>query len=140
MNDLLETVINTLAIGGLYALIALGYTLVYGILRFINFAHSDIVSWGAWIAFTIATAAGWLTSGSHSMFAVPFVFWCAMIGFVVYVHHTHTEVHWHDERGTKACPSSESLHAKFTACYRCTYRLCDDVRRRRALNRSHSRV
>jgi omega-6 fatty acid desaturase (delta-12 desaturase) len=32
-------------------------------------------------------------------FVVPFVFWCAMIGFVVYVHHTHTEVHWHAERG-----------------------------------------
>ena len=30
--------------------------------------------------------------------AVPFMFWCAMIGFVVYVHHTHTEVAWHDER------------------------------------------
>jgi omega-6 fatty acid desaturase (delta-12 desaturase) len=29
---------------------------------------------------------------------VPFLFWCAMIGFVVYVHHTHTEVHWHAER------------------------------------------
>lgn len=31
-------------------------------------------------------------------FAVPFLFWTAMIGFVVYVHHTHTEVHWHEER------------------------------------------
>lgn len=31
--------------------------------------------------------------------AVPFLFWCAMIGFVVYVHHTHTSVSWHDERG-----------------------------------------
>jgi branched-chain amino acid transport system permease protein len=78
VNDLLETVINTLAIGGLYALIALGYTLVYGILRFINFAHSDIVSWGAWIAFTIATGAGWLTSGSHSWFAVPVVLLATM--------------------------------------------------------------
>ena len=73
MNDLLETTINTLAIGGLYALIALGYTLVYGILRFINFAHSDIVAWGAWIAFTIATAGGWLTAEGHSKLALPIV-------------------------------------------------------------------
>jgi len=31
-------------------------------------------------------------------FLVPFLFWCAMIGFVVYVHHTHTDVQWHAER------------------------------------------
>jgi branched-chain amino acid transport system permease protein len=71
-GDLLQTTINFLAVGGLYALIALGYTLVYGILQFINFAHSDIVSWGAWIAFTVAGAAGWLTTGSPA-FALPVV-------------------------------------------------------------------
>jgi branched-chain amino acid transport system permease protein len=88
VNDLLETIINTLAIGGLYALIALGYTLVYGILRFINFAHSDIVSWGAWIAFTIATAGGWLTAEGHSVFAIPVVLLstmalCAAMGVTI---------------------------------------------------------
>jgi len=31
-------------------------------------------------------------------FVAPFLFWCAMIGFVVYVHHTHTAVHWHADR------------------------------------------
>jgi acyl-lipid omega-6 desaturase (Delta-12 desaturase) len=31
-------------------------------------------------------------------FAVPFLFWCTMIGFVVYVHHTHVRVAWHDDR------------------------------------------
>jgi omega-6 fatty acid desaturase (delta-12 desaturase) len=34
--------------------------------------------------------------------AVPFLFWCAMIGFVVYVHHTHTAVRWHDDRSAWA--------------------------------------
>ena len=63
MSELLQTTINTLAVGGLYALIALGYTLVYGILRFINFAHSDVVAWGGWLAFTVASAAGWLVAG-----------------------------------------------------------------------------
>lgn len=46
---------TALAIGSLYALIALGYTMVYGILKFINFAHSDIVVLGAWVSYTLAT-------------------------------------------------------------------------------------
>jgi branched-chain amino acid transport system permease protein len=71
-SDLLQTTINFLAVGGLYALIALGYTLVYGILRFINFAHSDIVAWGGWIAFTVASTRGWLGAGSPA-FALPIV-------------------------------------------------------------------
>ena len=50
MTKFLQTLVNSIALGSLYALIALGYTLVYGILRFINFAHSDIVTSGAWIA------------------------------------------------------------------------------------------
>src|SRR5438105_15446689 len=53
--DLLQTLVTALAVGSLYALIALGYTMVYGILKFINFAHSDIVVWGAWISYTLAS-------------------------------------------------------------------------------------
>ena len=88
MSDLLQTTINTLAVGGLYALIALGYTLVYGILRFINFAHSDIVAWGGWIAFTVASAAGWLASGQSPAFAMPIVLLvtmaiCAAMGVTI---------------------------------------------------------
>ena len=86
-GDLLQTTINFLAVGGLYALIALGYTLVYGILRFINFAHSDVVAWGGWIAFTVASAAGWLGTGSPA-FALPVVLLvtmalCAALGVTV---------------------------------------------------------
>ncbi len=88
MSDFLQTTINFLALGGLYALIALGYTLVYGILRFINFAHSDVVSWGGWLAFTIAGAAGWLASGSAPWFALPLVLIgtmavCAALGITI---------------------------------------------------------
>jgi branched-chain amino acid transport system permease protein len=54
MADFVQTLITALAVGGLYALIALGYTMVYGILKFINFAHSDIVVLGAWISYTLA--------------------------------------------------------------------------------------
>jgi branched-chain amino acid transport system permease protein len=55
MADFAQTLMTSLAVGSLYALIALGYTMVYGILKFINFAHSDIVVWGAWISFTLAS-------------------------------------------------------------------------------------
>lgn len=42
MQELLPYLINGISIGGQYALIAIGYTLVYGILRLINFAHGDV--------------------------------------------------------------------------------------------------
>jgi branched-chain amino acid transport system permease protein len=54
MADFAQTLMTALAVGSLYALIALGYTMVYGILQFINFAHSDIVVLGAWLSFTLA--------------------------------------------------------------------------------------
>lgn len=57
------------------------------------------VAWIALLAWA-AQASGQATSTLLlAGFVAPFLFWCAMIGFVVYVHHTHTEVHWHDERG-----------------------------------------
>ena len=47
MTQLVQTLTDGIAVGALYALIALGYTLVYGILQFINFAHSDVIMLGA---------------------------------------------------------------------------------------------
>ncbi|HZZ83984.1 MAG TPA: branched-chain amino acid ABC transporter permease [Anaeromyxobacteraceae bacterium] len=48
---LLQQLANALALGSLYALIAIGYTMVYGILRLINFAHGDVFMLGAYVAF-----------------------------------------------------------------------------------------
>src|SRR6266487_6849606 len=42
MAEFLQQLVNGLSLGSIYALIALGYTMVYGVLRFINFAHSDV--------------------------------------------------------------------------------------------------
>ena len=42
MRELIPYLINGVSVGGQYALIAIGYTLVYGILRLINFAHGDV--------------------------------------------------------------------------------------------------
>src|SRR5690242_19244434 len=44
--------------GSLYALIALGYTMVYGIIELINFAHADVVTFGGFISLTMVTAFG----------------------------------------------------------------------------------
>ncbi|MGZ4987211.1 MAG: branched-chain amino acid ABC transporter permease [Limisphaerales bacterium] len=51
MSEFLQQIINGLSLGAIYALIALGYTMVYGILRFINFAHSDVFMVGAYMGF-----------------------------------------------------------------------------------------
>lgn len=53
MEEFLQQLTNGLAVGGVYALIALGYTMVYGILRLINFAHGDLFTLGAYLGFTL---------------------------------------------------------------------------------------
>ena len=54
MTEFLQQLINGLAFGSILALIAIGYTMVYGILRFINFAHGDIFMLGAFAGFYLA--------------------------------------------------------------------------------------
>src|SRR5215208_5358922 len=51
MSEFFQQIINGLSLGAMYALIALGYTMVYGVLRFINFAHSDVFMVGAFIGY-----------------------------------------------------------------------------------------
>ncbi len=53
MAEFLQQLLNGLSLGAIYALIALGYTMVYGVLRFINFAHSDVFMVGAFIGYYI---------------------------------------------------------------------------------------
>src|SRR6185503_6850516 len=54
MAELLQQLINGLSLGAIYALIALGYTMVYGVLRFINFAHSEVFMVGAFTGYYMA--------------------------------------------------------------------------------------
>ncbi len=56
MSHLAQNLINGTLLGGLYALIAIGYTMVYGILRLINFAHGDILMWGVYFALYMVIA------------------------------------------------------------------------------------
>ncbi|MGC9325729.1 MAG: branched-chain amino acid ABC transporter permease [Desulfomonilia bacterium] len=53
MHVLLEQLINGLTIGSFYALIALGYSMVYGILKLINFAHGDFFTLGSYLGYTV---------------------------------------------------------------------------------------
>ncbi|MBO4312467.1 MAG: branched-chain amino acid ABC transporter permease, partial [Desulfovibrionaceae bacterium] len=58
MNELLQQILNGLAVGGIYALVALGYTMVYGVLKLINFAHGDLFTVGAYFGFTLLVSCG----------------------------------------------------------------------------------
>lgn len=91
MTAYADTLIATITVGSLYALVALGYTLVYGVLKFINFAHSDIFVLGAWTSFTAATVLmGWLGIGAEGApwwlgFVVLGValFVCGLTGYLI---------------------------------------------------------
>jgi branched-chain amino acid transport system permease protein len=66
MDIFLQQIINGLVLGSMYALVALGYTMVYGIISLINFAHGEVLMVGALTAWTVVTvlkdsgAPGWL--------------------------------------------------------------------------------
>jgi branched-chain amino acid transport system permease protein len=58
MATFLQQLVNGLSIGSIYALIALGYTMVYGVLNLINFAHSEVFMVGAFVGFFVASFLG----------------------------------------------------------------------------------
>ena len=53
MINFLSSLVNGISLGSVYAIIALGYTMVYGIAKMLNFAHGDVIMIGAYIAFTV---------------------------------------------------------------------------------------
>lgn len=86
MDIFLQQLINGLILGSIYALVALGYTMVYGILELINFAHGEIVMMGAMVALTVINAlAGTALPGPlivvmGAMAAIPA---CMVLGFAI---------------------------------------------------------
>jgi len=70
MDTFVQQLINGLTIGSIYALIALGYTMVYGILRLINFAHGDIYMVGAYAGYLLAVHLGFSNNPSIFGFIV----------------------------------------------------------------------
>jgi branched-chain amino acid transport system permease protein len=87
VTKFLQTLMDGVAVGSLYALIALGYTMVYGILQFINFAHSDVFVLGAWISYTIAVALGYATAQpplwGGLLILVAAMAACGAVGFTI---------------------------------------------------------
>ena len=86
METFLQQLINGLSLGAIYALVALGYTMVYGVLRLINFAHGDVYMLGAFAGYFIANAL--------KLDANPSVLWailvtmgamavCAVVGILI---------------------------------------------------------
>src|ERR1700743_309297 len=53
MDTFIQQIVNGLVLGSMYALVALGYTMVYGVLNLINFAHGDVMMGGAMVGVTI---------------------------------------------------------------------------------------
>src|SRR5712691_8827746 len=56
MDIFIQQMINGLTLGAVYAMVALGYTMVYGIIQLINFAHGEVVMFGAMVAFSVIGA------------------------------------------------------------------------------------
>lgn len=88
MDILLQQLVNGLVVGSIYALIALGYTMVYGILGLINFAHGEVVMIGAMVTISCLNLLLGLDTGlpgpllvvASLLLAVPL---CAALGFTI---------------------------------------------------------
>ena len=81
-QQFMQQMINGISLGSIYALLALGYTMVYGIIRLINFAHGDILMLGAFGGFFVFSALGItpLTFLVAFLVAMPL---CAIIGVII---------------------------------------------------------
>lgn len=79
MQEFIQQLINGMSLGAIYALIALGYTMVYGVILLINFAHGDIMMVGAYVGFFSISVLG-----SNIVIAMIFAMvTCAILGVVI---------------------------------------------------------
>ena len=83
VNEFLQQLINGLSLGAIYALLALGYTMVYGVLRFINFAHADVFMVGSFVGYYAAQKipTGTLWGGLAVLLAAMLA--CALLGMAI---------------------------------------------------------
>ena len=79
MSLFLNQLINGMHVGSIYALVALGYTMVYGIVKLINFAHGDILMIGAYTAILTLTSLGW----SAPLALVSAIVMCVVFGVLI---------------------------------------------------------
>src|SRR5574337_1232382 len=86
MDFILQQFINGVTVGGVYALIALGYTMVFGVLKLINFAHGDVFMVGAYLSHHFAHKTGIAEQPSVVGALGPLafaMFGCALLGVVI---------------------------------------------------------
>ncbi len=86
MTDILQHTINGLSLGSIYALIALGYTMVFGILKLINFAHSEVYMLGAFFGYFTARYFGLADAPSAVNLVLVILVamsGCALVGFTI---------------------------------------------------------
>jgi branched-chain amino acid transport system permease protein len=83
VSEFLQQVINGVSLGAIYALIALGYTMVYGVLRFINFAHSDVFMLGAFAGYYLGPRFAKETMFGGTVVLLLAMLICAVIGIVI---------------------------------------------------------
>jgi branched-chain amino acid transport system permease protein len=83
MGQFLQQLINGIQIGSIYALIALGYTMVYGIVRLINFAHADIFMVGAYVGFFVAPIMARIFGGAFIPTIIAAMVATGLLGFVM---------------------------------------------------------
>ncbi|MBQ9975398.1 MAG: branched-chain amino acid ABC transporter permease [Clostridia bacterium] len=76
--DIITTLINGLSLGGIYAMIALGYTMVYGIAKMLNFAHGDIIMAGGYTIFVLLNM-----TGNPIAAILGAVVFCVVLGVVI---------------------------------------------------------
>ncbi len=110
MEQLAQSLLNGLTIGAFYALVALGYTMVYGVLKLINFAHGDLFMWGAYLGWTFLTLASFLVAKAGPFALVPAVIFVmitvGLIGVLL------ERVAYRPLRGRAACPPSSPHWAR----------------------------
>ncbi|MBQ3133781.1 MAG: branched-chain amino acid ABC transporter permease [Clostridia bacterium] len=75
----LSHLINGLSLGSIYAIIALGYTMVYGIAKMLNFAHGDVIMVGGYISYIVAHNLGWGAIGGILMSILV----CTVLGVLI---------------------------------------------------------
>ena len=76
---IIQQLLNALSLGSMYALIAIGYTMVYGVLRLINFAHGDIMMVGAFLAFI-----AYSMTGSFTLAVLIAIIGASIVGVLTY--------------------------------------------------------
>ncbi len=81
--EFIQQMINGIALGSIYALLALGYTMVYGIVKLINFAHGDVLMLGAFAGYFILTAMGVVSLPTLLLAFVVSMVSCALIGIFI---------------------------------------------------------